>query len=86
MKLSKHADFMFTSELDSMVSACLKGLEGSNYDVRVQIAQLFGVLMAGSQTYQPPSGVTKVKKTSIEDMFNIMSSAFLKGFNFFISL
>ncbi|XP_002158974.1 HEAT repeat-containing protein 5B isoform X1 [Hydra vulgaris] len=78
LELTKHADFMFTSELDSMVSACLRGLEGSNYDVRVQIAQLFGVLMAGSQTHQPPSGVTKGKKTT-EDMFNIMASAFLKG-------
>ena len=60
-----------------MVSVCLKALEGSNYDVRVQVAQLLGVLMAGSQTALP-SG-SKAKKISIEEMFSIMAAAFLKG-------
>ena len=46
LELSKHATFLCTTDLDAMVSVCLKALEGSNYDVRVQVAQLLGVLMA----------------------------------------
>ena len=68
---------MCTSDLDAMVTVCLKGLEGSNYDVRVKVAQLLGVLMAGSQQPQPAN--TKTKKISTEDMFGMMTSAFLKG-------
>ena len=64
-----------------MVSICLKALDGSNYDVRVQVSQLLGVLMAGSQNVNTTSG-TKTKKISIEDMFSLMAAGFLKGMNF----
>lgn len=63
-----------------MVSICLKALDGSNYDVRVQVSQLLGVLMAGSQNVNTTSG-TKTKKISIEDMFSLMAAGFLKGMN-----
>ena len=62
-----------------MVTVCLKSLEGSNYDVRVQVAQLLGILMAGSQHQQQQTSNTKTKKISTEDMFGMMASAFLKG-------
>ena len=77
MELSKNANFLCTTDLDAMVSVCLKSLEGSNYDVRVQVAQLLGILMAGSQATQLQG--TKTKKISIEDMFIIMATGFLKG-------
>ena len=62
-----------------MVTVCLKSLEASNYDVRVQVAQLLGILMAGSQQQQQQASNTKTKKISTEDMFGMMASAFLKG-------
>ena len=46
LELSKHASYLCTTDLDAMLSVCLKALEDSNYDVRVQVAQLLGVLMA----------------------------------------
>lgn len=66
-----------------MVSTCLKALEGSNYDVRVQVAQLLGILMAGSQKVVPNAN-KNTKKISIEDVFGLMASAFLKGKEVFI--
>lgn len=77
MELSKNATFLCTTDLDAMVTVCLKALEGSNYDVRVQVAQLLGILMAGSQAKQMQGA--KGKKISIEDMFGIMAAGFLKG-------
>ena len=69
---------MCTTELETMVSICLKALDNSNYDVRVQVSQLLGVLMAGSQNASTSSG-NKTKKISIEDMFSLMGAGFLKG-------
>ena len=71
---------MCTTELETMVSICLKALDNSNYDVRVQVSQLLGELMAGSQNATATSG-SKVKKISIEDMFSLMAAGFLKGNN-----
>lgn len=78
LELSKHANFLCTTDLETMVSTCLKALEGSNYDVRVQVAQLLGILMAGSQKVVPNAN-KNTKKISIEDVFGLMASAFLKG-------
>ena len=66
---------MYTTELDNMASCCIKALEGSNYDVRVCVAELLGSLLAASQ--KPVAG--KAKKDSLEEVFSIMSAAFLRG-------
>ena len=81
-ELIKHASFTYTTELETLFSVCLKALEGSNYDVRVGVSSLLGKLMAASQ--RPPDGSTppansKVKKISIDEMFDLMSSGFLRG-------
>lgn len=77
----KHANFLYTSELEGLMSTCFKALEGSNYDVRVCVAQLIGTLMA--MTQQLPSALaagSKNKKTcSLEEVFLSMSGGFLRG-------
>ena len=76
----KQANFLYTSELEGMTSTCFKALEGSNYDVRVCVAQLIGTLMA--MTQQTPSAATvgKGKKScSLEEVFASMSGGFLRG-------
>lgn len=78
LELSKHAGFMCTTDLEAMLSICLKALDNANYDVRVQVSQLLGVLMASSQK-QNPSNTSKIKKITIEDMFSLMANGFLKG-------
>jgi len=77
----KHANFLYTSELEGVMSTCFKALESSNYDVRVCVAQLIGTLMA--MTQQIPSATVaggKNKKTwSLEEVFSYMSGGFLRG-------
>ena len=58
-----------------MASCCIRALEGSNYDVRVCVAELLGSLLASSQRPDP----TKAKKIPLEEVFNVMSAAFLRG-------
>lgn len=80
LELMKQANFLYTSEMEGMTSTCFKALEGSNYDVRVCIAQLIGTLMA--MTQQIPSGAVagKSKKTcSMEEVFAYMAGGFLRG-------
>ena len=55
LELLKEAAFMYTSELENMVSACFRALDGSNYDVRSAVAKLLGVLLAMTQS-NPPKG------------------------------
>lgn len=77
----KHANFLYTSELEGVMSTCFKALESSNYDVRVCVAQLIGTLMA--MTQQIPSATVaggKNKRTwSLEEVFSYMSGGFLRG-------
>ena len=75
----KHANFLYTSELESVMSTCFRSLEGSNYDVRVCVAQLIGTLMAMTQQI-PSAAAGKNKKTcSLEEVFSSMSGGFLRG-------
>uniref|UniRef100_A0A1I8H4E4 HEAT repeat-containing protein 5B n=1 Tax=Macrostomum lignano TaxID=282301 RepID=A0A1I8H4E4_9PLAT len=45
MALVQHAAFMYTTELESVVSLCLKAMTESNYDVRCDVARLLGFLL-----------------------------------------
>lgn len=58
-----------------MASCCIRALESSNYDVRVCVAELLGSLLASSQRPE----AAKIKRVSLEEIFNIMSAAFLRG-------
>lgn len=77
----KHANFLYTSDLEGVMSTCFKALEGSNYDVRVCVAQLIGTLMAMTQQVPSPTASgSKTKKTcSLEEVFSSMSGGFLRG-------
>ena len=78
LELSRHASFMYTNEIESFINICFKSLEGSNYDVRIQVAELIGQLMASSQNSAHDSK-EKLKKISIEEMLSLMSNGFLRG-------
>ncbi len=75
LELTKHASFLYTSELDTLASCCFKALEGSNYDVRICVAELLGVLMAFSQKVD----AGKARKVSLDEVFTMMSAGFLRG-------
>jgi len=68
------------AELETMVSTCLKSLEGSNYDVRICVSQLLGALMSATQQPQQAPGSSKGKKPlTLEEVLSLMSGGFLRG-------
>ena len=40
---------MYTTELDSVISLCIRALDGSNYDVRCDVSCLLGLVLATTQ-------------------------------------
>ncbi|XP_035692964.1 HEAT repeat-containing protein 5B-like [Branchiostoma floridae] len=76
-QLVNEAPFMYTSELDRVASLCFQAMDGSNYDVRCAVARLLGVTMAAPFTPKATTG--KMKKPSLDDVFSVLSSGFLRG-------
>ena len=49
LELVIEAPFMYTTELDNVLSLCFRALDGSNYDVRCDVSRLLGALLAATQ-------------------------------------
>lgn len=82
MELTNHSLVIYTSELDGVTTNCIKAFDGSSYDVRSNVAELLGKLMAKSQQQRNPASVQmrgKVKWPSLDEVLNLMSNGFLKG-------
>ena len=47
-QLVNEAPFMYTTELETVVSLCYRALDGSNYDARYAVAELLGNLTASA--------------------------------------
>ncbi|VDO06350.1 unnamed protein product [Rodentolepis nana] len=54
--LAKNHVTFFTGDLDGVMSMCIKGLEGSNHAVRMEIAKLLGFVLAKTQLDAPVGG------------------------------
>ncbi len=48
-ELVNQASFMSSSELENVVSLCIRALDGSNYDVRCDVGRLLGNVLATTQ-------------------------------------
>nr|CDS27095.1 HEAT repeat containing protein 5B [Hymenolepis microstoma] len=55
--LAKNHVHFFTGDLDGVMSMCIKGLEGSNHAVRMEIAKLLGFVLAKTQLDSPAGGI-----------------------------
>ena len=62
-----------------MTSTCFKALEGSNYDVRVCVAQLIGTLMSTTQQVSAAATAKNKKTFCLEEVLSYMSGGFLRG-------
>lgn len=52
------APYLYTTELDNLASLCFRSMDGSNYDVRCDVAKLLGRLLAATQKpVQGPQGL-----------------------------
>lgn len=77
MQLVKEAQFLYTTELETVTSLCFRALDGSNYDARCAIGKLLGELLFAAQSVKTPVG--KAKLVNVEDVLNLLASGFLKG-------
>ncbi|XP_038071477.1 HEAT repeat-containing protein 5B-like [Patiria miniata] len=82
LELVKEGNFLHTTELENMVSTCFRALDGSNYDVRSAVSKLLGVLLATTQTNI--SKDPRAKRSSIDDVYNLLSVGFIKGTSGFL--
>ena len=60
-ELVSEAPFMYQTELDTVTSYCFRALDGSNYDVRCDVAKLLGHLMA-SALNPPKHAISEFEK------------------------
>ncbi|KRX39676.1 HEAT repeat-containing protein 5B [Trichinella murrelli] len=86
------AQFVWTHELETLCSTCFKAFDGCTHAVRRSIAKLLGLVLATA--HNPPSNAKRlasgvhhgvgmqppsVKPITIEDVWAILSSGFLRG-------
>lgn len=80
LELQREAVFLWSTELENVATLCFRALEGSNYDVRVSISKLLGTLLASAleprQAIAPRPGS---KRSSLEEVMELLSSGFLRG-------
>ncbi|XP_078089813.1 HEAT repeat-containing protein 5A isoform X2 [Mustelus asterias] len=80
LELQNEAVFMRTTELENVTTLCFKAFEGSNYDVRVSVSKLLGAILAAAVVpKQDPGSRQVVRKTSLEEVMDLLASGFLRG-------
>ncbi|XP_072285057.1 HEAT repeat-containing protein 5A isoform X1 [Pyxicephalus adspersus] len=78
LALQNEASFMWTSDLESLVSLCFKAFEGSSYDVRLAVSRLLGKVLARAVQGTSPSRQS-VRKLSLQEALSLLSTGFLRG-------
>ncbi|KAJ7406069.1 hypothetical protein WISP_136143 [Willisornis vidua] len=81
LELQDEAVFMWTTDLDSVVTLCFKSFEGSNYDVRLAVSKLLGTVLARALTSKPTTASTKhnFRRISLEEVMELLGTGFLRG-------
>ncbi|XP_069049146.1 HEAT repeat-containing protein 5A isoform X2 [Lepisosteus oculatus] len=80
LELQNEAIFLRTSELENVVTLCFKAFEGSNYDVRMAVSKLLGTILAAAvMPKQATAPRQSLKKTSLEEVMDLLASGFLRG-------
>ncbi|NWX54504.1 HTR5A protein, partial [Promerops cafer] len=81
LELQNEAVFMWSTDLDSVVTLCFKSFEGSNYDVRLAVSKLLGTILARALTSKQITASTKqnLRRISLEDVMELLGTGFLRG-------
>ncbi|XP_055491112.1 HEAT repeat-containing protein 5B [Leucoraja erinacea] len=80
LELQKESVFMWTTELENLATLCFKGLEGSNYAVRVAVSKLLGTVMATALTPKHAAVMRQnVKRATLDEVLELMATGFLRG-------
>ncbi|XP_049284271.1 HEAT repeat-containing protein 5B isoform X3 [Anopheles funestus] len=88
LEMTKHAPFLYTSELESLASLCFRAFDSCNYEVRCAVAKLLGTLIACTQngslrnfsSMTASSSSTKsLRPVSLDEALGVLMSGFLRG-------
>uniref|UniRef100_A0A182QPM0 HEAT repeat-containing protein 5B n=1 Tax=Anopheles farauti TaxID=69004 RepID=A0A182QPM0_9DIPT len=88
LEMTKHAPFLYTTELESLASLCFRAFDSCNYEVRCAVAKLLGTLIACTQngslrnfsSMTASSSSTKsLRPVSLEEALGVLMSGFLRG-------
>lgn len=58
LELQREAAFLWTSELENAATLCFRAFDGSDYNVRVSVANLLGTLLAAAVEPRQLTGTT----------------------------
>ncbi|XP_062433895.1 HEAT repeat-containing protein 5A isoform X3 [Rhea pennata] len=81
LELQNEAVFMWSTDLDSVVTLCFKSFEGSNYDVQLAVSKLLGTVLARAVTSKQATASTRqnFRRISLEDAMDLLGTGFLRG-------
>ncbi|NXJ12272.1 HTR5A protein, partial [Odontophorus gujanensis] len=81
LELQNEAVFMWSTDLDSVVTLCFKSFEGSNYDVHLAVSKLLGTVLARALTSKQTTVSTKhnSRRISLEEVMELLGTGFLRG-------
>jgi len=83
-----HAVFLYTTDLENVFSICFRSLEGSNYELRCEIAKVLGALVAITQSSTTTNSLQQqlnsnnskpIKLATLDEVLNLLGTGFLKG-------
>ncbi|XP_053140311.1 HEAT repeat-containing protein 5A isoform X2 [Hemicordylus capensis] len=86
LELQSEATFMWSTDLDSVVSLCFKSFEGSNYDVRIAVSKLLGSVLVSAVTSKQGTASARhnVRKISFGEALELLGTGFLRGSSGFL--
>ncbi|XP_038116555.1 HEAT repeat-containing protein 5B isoform X3 [Culex quinquefasciatus] len=88
LEMTKHAPFLYTTELESLASLCFRAFDSCNYEVRCAVAKLLGTLIACTQNgslknftnmTSSASSAKSLRPISLDDALGVLMSGFLRG-------
>lgn len=85
LEIINHAQFIYTTELESLTTLCFRAFDGGSYEVRCAVAKLLGTLLALTQQYEitnkyvNTSYKVQLRTITLEDAWGILMSGFLRG-------
>uniref|UniRef100_A0A803TPX7 HEAT repeat-containing protein 5A n=1 Tax=Anolis carolinensis TaxID=28377 RepID=A0A803TPX7_ANOCA len=86
LELQSEAMFMWSTDLDSVVTLCFKSFEGSSYDVRMAVSKLLGCVLVSAVTSKQGTASSRqnVRKISFEEALDLLGTGFLRGSSGFL--
>ncbi|KAJ6667356.1 hypothetical protein lerEdw1_017334 [Lerista edwardsae] len=81
LELQSEATFMWSTDLDSVVTLCFKAFEGSNCEVQIAVSKLLGHVLVSAITSKQGTASSRqnARKISFEEALDLLGTGFLRG-------